>query len=731
MIIVLTTKKWLMNTQRLLFVLLFSVFSVLVAEAQQVSDSDAEELIYLNNIDAAADAFDAKVRAEPNNPDYRLKLGYCLLSLPNRKEEAMVHLQKAEKLYRKSGEDRAAFDAKYQMARAYRKTLHFGDAIVLFNELMIESKRKDYEAVDILLREISLCENAQELMNVDQPYRVKNMGDNINSAYSEHSPFLTFDEGLFVFTSRRQSKFNTEMPDGEYDENIYKAEKSQDEFWTKPELLPDKINTPGNDANCGLSADGSKVYVYRAGDIYVSEHSGNNWSEIAKLGKYVNTAYRELHLFVSNDAQTIYFTSDMPDGYGGTDIYRIKKQGDKWSKPQNLGPDINTPYDDDSPFLHENGTLYFSSKGHNSMGGFDIFSAKTVGDKFENVQNMGYPINSVEDDIHFFLSTDEQRVYLCSKRAGGFGHSDIYYINFADTMNAYVNVKGKLNISEGGAGKNIRLKVYRESTKKHYETINTDTSGVFGILSERGERYFVTAEKEGYFPEVFSYPAPIDNVAEYTLSDKTISPVQPVYVNKKYILAFNKGQTTLSNISELLLDVITEFMGRHPNLEIDIAGNGSQEQIERKRIQAVNDYMITKGLSESKINVGTESYEGENQFLLVTIIDASMREYLETGELGETPIDTAGQKVNDNTYIPSGSGGSDVFTIRLGKFKEKQKISQDFYEKFQGQIKQVTDDQGLYIYTYGAFTQRNLAEDNLLIIQKMGYPDAEIIQLKQ
>ena len=190
----------------------FFAFASQHVAAQAVSDKKAEAMIYTGNIIGASKAFETKVQSEPNNPDYRLKLGYCYLNMPNNKHEAETHLKKAYELYQTQENERSAFDAKYQLAIAYRKNLRFGEALVLFNELIIESDRKDYEAVDILKKEIDYCESAKELLNAESPLKVKNMSEPVNSVFSEHSPFLTYNE-------------KTEQSlDGQYDEDIYMTE---------------------------------------------------------------------------------------------------------------------------------------------------------------------------------------------------------------------------------------------------------------------------------------------------------------------------------------------------------------------------------------------------------------------------------------------------------------------------------------------------------------------------
>lgn len=709
----------------------FFAFASQHVAAQAVSDKKAEAMIYTGNIIGASKAFETKVQSEPNNPDYRLKLGYCYLNMPNNKHEAETHLKKAYELYQTQENERSAFDAKYQLAIAYRKNLRFGEALVLFNELIIESDRKDYEAVDILKKEIDYCESAKELLNAESPLKVKNMSEPVNSVFSEHSPFLTYNEKIMFFTSRRDYENSEQSLDGQYDEDIYMTEKRADGGRTVPERLGNRINTRQNDANCGLSADGTKIYIYRDGDIYKSEKGGNRWTRIAKLGNYVNTSHREIHLFVNKDGNTIFFSSDMPGGYGGADIYRIKKQGNnKWTKPENLGPVINTPYDDDSPFLHENGTFYFSSNGHNSIGGFDIFSADMNGQSFSNVQNLGFPVNSVEDDIHYFLSNDTERAYFASKRKGGYGRSDIYFIDFTDTADYYVRVQGKILLPpEARKNQKATITVYKETTKALYKTVSADTSGAFSVLSRRGESYIAHAEAEGMYFDVFGYPAPLSNDASYTLSERRLKPIDPALVNKKYLLIFEENKTKLDNASELLLDITADFLKNHPDFQLDLtAADKADKQKSRGRNRVVMRYLADKGIPESRINVDLESFEaGEKNQVMMTIIDDRMKEYLASGEVINTDDPAMADISGENKEAPAGENG--VFAIELGEHDSKTGDESIFISRFQGRIKQTVNTEGEEIHIFGRYTQRSLAEDNLEMIQKMGFPNAKVIKI--
>ena len=203
------------------------------------------------------------------------------------------------------------------------------------------------------------------------------------------------------------------------------------------------INTDGHLATVNISADGQTLFVYRDdngdGNIYTTtKNQDDQWGELVKLGSDINTEYKESHAHVTPDGNVLYFISDRKKGgLGGQDIYFCKKlpTGD-WGLAQNAGNILNTPYDEDGIFLHPDGkTIYFSSKGHSSMGGFDIFYSEL--DETGNWGapiNMGYPVNSTDDDVFFVTSTDGKRAYYSSFKQDGFGEKDIYVITLVDAQ---------------------------------------------------------------------------------------------------------------------------------------------------------------------------------------------------------------------------------------------------------------------------------------------------------
>ncbi|MCE3260412.1 MAG: outer membrane protein, partial [Bacteroidetes bacterium] len=281
-------------------------------------------------------------------------------------------------------------------------------------------------------------------------YIIKNLGGSINSNFPEYVPLVWSVNGSLIFTSRRSdSKGGLKDPYGRFYEDIYMAQKGVS-GWNKPQSLSDDINTHNHDACVALSPSGNELIIYRTdekqtgGDLYLTTFVDNKWGVPVKMGPEINSGYLEASACFSADGNEIIFSSNRPGGMGGKDLYRIRKfMNGKYSLPYNLGPTINTAEDEDAPFIDKENVLYFSSKGHNSIGEYDIFKAdfneSTL--NWGIAQNLGIPINSTNDDIYFTKLDDSQSAMFTSRREGGFGDADIYEVNFNESTQLIVYCK--------------------------------------------------------------------------------------------------------------------------------------------------------------------------------------------------------------------------------------------------------------------------------------------------
>lgn len=369
----------------------------------------------------------------PDNADLNFQIGLCYLNMQVDRLKALPYLQRAQAINPKLGSEFLV-----ALGNAYHYNLQFESAIRVYQEyLQIVGAEGDSLKRNKALKFIKECESGQILVKSPARVRIDNLGPGVNSKFPDYAPVLSADENKIIYTSRREGTTGgmVDPEDSLFYEDIYVTYKI-DGDWAPAKNIGQPINLDDHDASINLSADGKKLLIYRTkngGDIYESKLDGFEWSE-PKAIKEINTKEYENHAAYSSDGRYLFFISNRKGetSIGGKDIYiaDVSENG-VFSNIRNAGPIINTPYDEDGVFFHPDGkTLYFSSKGHNSMGGYDIFKCEWDGESFSKPMNIGYPINSPEDDVFFVLTADGKRAYFASYREEGYGDKDIYVMNF-------------------------------------------------------------------------------------------------------------------------------------------------------------------------------------------------------------------------------------------------------------------------------------------------------------
>lgn len=406
--------------------------------------------------------------------------------------------------------------AHYYYGQALHINHKFDEAIQQY-DLFIKhtGNDKDWMKDAERLKKMSLL--AKELVKTPVNIEITNLGDSINSEWPEYSPVISADEQMLIFTSRRPSTTGGAKDiDGLWNEDIYVSYKNAKGEWSTPQSISNNINGNGMEASISLSFDGQTLIVYRdagegqGGNIYYSRFDGKDWSPLKEFGSDVNTKYWESHACLSPDGNKLYFVSNRPGGYGGRDIYRVVKlPNGKWSKALNLGPSINSEYDEDAPYLHPDGkTFFFSSNGYNSMGGFDImFGIIDENDKITEITNLGYPINTVEDDVFFTTSPDGRRSYFSSIKEFGKGEKDIYMLTLKDNKEKpLVLFKGLIIPAEGEKlPQDLRIVVKDKYTGEVIGTYKPrQNNGSFAVILPPGREYtfsYESPEGEEFYSE--------------------------------------------------------------------------------------------------------------------------------------------------------------------------------------------------------------------------------------
>jgi outer membrane protein OmpA-like peptidoglycan-associated protein len=457
---------------------------------------------------------------------------------------------------------------------------------------------------------------------------MENLGPSINTEYSEHSPVISGNDSILIFTARRPESLGAQPELNYYDEDIYIVHK-KDSIWGAAKNIGEPVNTKGHDATVSLTSDGTKLFIYRqdkGGEFFRTtfDSLGKSWNNPQRLPAPINSKFYETHLSVSADSSTMYFASDRPGGYGGLDIYISKKIGkNKWSEPKNMGTAVNTSFDEDAPFIHHDGrTFYYSSNGSRSMGGFDIFV--TEYDSAQGIWlpplNMGYPVNTPDDDIYFVVSQSGKYGYYSSGKEGGFGEKDIYVIEFP-----YFVYPKRFNMTITGIVADsvlhdtlpatVRL-INPETGEVLDEVITTKDSAKYSFIIDPQTTYIIEVSTEGFdtYRESFTTPRLLDRDMElkknfYYQKVQIIEPdvtvIEEIIVQHLY---FNFDQYNLRASSKTELDKIAELIMKNSTLIVEIHGHtdaygstGYNQKLSEQRASAAIQYLQEKGIDPGRI----------------------------------------------------------------------------------------------------------------------------------
>jgi hypothetical protein len=406
------------------------------------------------------------LKTDTGNHELHFKAGVCLFGMNKMDTSSIYYFQKSSasipeahfylgKIYLLKGQPKKAMEELYQ-----------------FKSINTEENIENSE-VSLLIRS---CESALKEESRKENYIVRNVGSQINSKYPEYVPLIWNVNGSLIFTSRRSdSKGGLKDPYGRFYEDIYIAQKKQED-WQNPAPFSDNVNSQTHDACVAFSPDGNELIIYRTdekqtgGDLYLSKYDGEKWSTPVILGPEINTEYLEASACFSADGDEIIFSSNRPGGFGGKDLYRVRKfMNGKFSLPYNLGPTINTELDEDAPYIDKgDNSLYFSSKGHNSIGEYDIFKSVYNKDNYRWMapENLGMPLNSTNDDIYFMKLDDKPVAFFSSRREGGFGDADIYQVNFEESTQLIIYCRIKYVGLEKDELRDMQLSMYDNENGK-------------------------------------------------------------------------------------------------------------------------------------------------------------------------------------------------------------------------------------------------------------------------
>jgi len=494
--------------------------SVIDDAGVDIKTFNAKQAFLGGDINKALKLYSEANTAKPNDGSILYHMGQCYYAL-EQPEKALTYLERAESIDSNANED-----LHLTLGTVYLQDDQVDKALYEFSA----HKRKYIKSPEKLKNDdidhfIAECMLAKQMEAQPINITVKNAGDAINSEYDEKSPSVTADGSRLIFTSNRPLLVGdmkaSNDPSMLYD-NVYICKwDSSKNTWGPSYPIDGDVNEAYAHTSCtSISPDGNYIFLYknnihgasRGGDIYMSKKSSKGkWGAPVALSKSINSSYYEDGACLSPDGNTLYFTSERPGGYGRADLYksdRISKT--EWTEAENLGPIVNSQYDEGAPFMAPDGrTLFFSSDGHATMGGYDIFrTSMNDSGKWTAPVNMGYPINTVDDEKGFTISADARTGYIASNRKGGDGKRDLYIVDLsnssvlsADNANAkpkgYSILRGKVSSAKGGPIPEAHVNV-TDSAGAKVSNITTNADGIYFITLKANMKYKIKVAVQGY-----------------------------------------------------------------------------------------------------------------------------------------------------------------------------------------------------------------------------------------
>lgn len=595
-----------------------------------------------NNYKLALKEYHKAYKLNPKSAELNFKMGNAYL-YTNEKYKALNYLEKAEKL---NPEVDNFLD--FYLGMAKQLDLNFGAAIKHYNKFESSTKSKHVETLGRMLKKRKKeCKYGTSLTASPIRAWIDNVS-NINSKEDDYSPCISTDGATIVFTSKRENGHKANEV-GDYDGDIYITEIN-DGKWSKPKNVGAPLSTENDETSTMLSYNGTKMLVFKLEgedyNVYESKLKGSKWSEPGKLHRSLNTIANQTHASYNFNDRKIYFISDKKQGSSskGTDIFfcgRTNANRGDFGAAQNAGA-INTKFNEGSVYLHPDGeTMYFSSEGHNSMGGFDIFMSEKKQGQWQEPVNLGYPINTPYDD-HFFAATASGKfAYISSNREGGKGNLDIYKVTFwgdpkeqivdtedfllASVANPIqdVQIESKVKVNKKSLtvfkGKTLdaitskaveaKIEIIDNSNGAKIETFTTNSAtGKFLLSLPAGKNYGISVQADGYLFHSENFDIP--STSSFNMVNKEIK-LKNIKIGSKIALRnvfFDVGKSTIKSESDSELGRLVKLLKDVPGLKIELGGhtdNTGSESMNKKlsqdRATAVVNYLKGKGIAANRL----------------------------------------------------------------------------------------------------------------------------------
>ena len=513
---------------------------------------EAESWILFEAYKDALPLYQQLLKNYPDNSNFKYRIGQCYMNIPGEKIRAVSYLEDAVKnidpKYKegKFKETGAPYDALYYLANAYRINNQIDKALKTYEQFRKNLNSDVYDTTVVNLQ-IQSCRNAKELMRMPLYVKFNNLGKMINGVNNDFNPVVSDKEDLLVFS--RSQAF--------YDALLYSRKVNG--VWSEPLNMNELLKVDKDLFPTSISKDDKDLYLYSSagydGIIYTSRFENGTWSPIVKLNDNINTKYWESHATISHDNKKLYFTSNRKGTYGGLDIYVSNRDstGD-WGPAKNLGPVINTPYNEESPFLSDDDkTLFFSSRGHFNMGGYDIFYSTLLDNGEWSVPlNVGYPFNTTDDDVFFKPLNQGYEGYIAKELPGGYGKQDIYRVEiFSNNHPRKFFVRGMVKVADLISSMNDSVKISAMNIKNLNQTMivySNPITGEYEFQLPQGD-YKITYEGDGGEKVVRNLNLPLLNPSDSFVLPGTVLPktdfVADLKVETNKTISVTKGDSIL------------------------------------------------------------------------------------------------------------------------------------------------------------------------------------------
>jgi len=625
----------------LLIFIMLSINIFAQDDAPEIDKSKFKDAEYLALNEAWSDAlkvYKELLIQDPENAFINYKAGLCYLNMPFENGRSIPYFEKAIKntdpnvFEGKYKERRAPVHAFYYLGYAYHINRYFSKALKTYNIYKERLPKEDIPNRQMVERQLISCETAKELVRYPIDVEIDNVGRMVNTKKPEFNPCVTTDGNTLVYTTIRErlsvDSVGVENIDQPY-YLIFITYKDDDGRWSEPKDITNELGTRGLCKSLSISGDGNRLLLhrddwedggltdYQEGTIYYSELDGESWTLMRKLNNNINSTAWESHACISPDGNKIYFTSSRKGGFGGLDIYVSEMFAGDWGPAVNLGPSINTPFDEETPYVLEDGkTIFFSSEGHRNMGGHDIFASRLLENgEWSEPLNLGYPINSPDDNIFYVPVGDGATAYYSQARYEGyitFGAQDIYKmkINIPGLYETAADVEGTV-ILEDMASFNESIKVFaidQATGDTIAEAIPDPMTGKYKLEVSSG-MIKVVFVGDGYrkvqqnlsFTKVFAKP-------KVELNARLI-PTSVVenkyYVIKNVYFEYDSDSLTKEALDEL--ENLYKVMTEHNELKLEVIGHTDSkgtaeynEELSMKRATAVVNHLVDNGINRDR-----------------------------------------------------------------------------------------------------------------------------------